>query len=385
MLVMQNRKPRVATLAACGAALTIGIFVYGWNSVRMGAPAGAATQAPAPFSMPVPVATVVRKTLPIYLEYAARAESISSISLQARAPGYIASQAAPDGADVKAGQLLYQIDPRDLQAALDQATAQAQRDAASLDYAKGNFSRGQSLVGNGFVTKDAYEQRRSSLGQAQAALVADQAAIRTAQLNLSYTQIRAPFSGRLGRNQAPIGALMSVAGAALNTLVQLDPIYVTFNPSETELAQIEQARAAGPITLDVSTSGQPTRHYAGKLTFLDNAIDRSTGTITARGTVENPDFSLLPGEYVEVRLHLRDEPDALMVPQIAIGAGQLGQYVYVVGDKGTADQHLVKLGPADGSLVSVIAGVAPGDRIITGNLQKIGPGTPVKPLPAPAG
>jgi multidrug efflux system membrane fusion protein len=310
-------------------------------------------------------------------------ESIRSISLQARVPGYIASQPAADGADVKAGELLYQIDPRDLQAALDQAQAQTQRDAASLDYAKGNFNRGQQLVGNGFVTKDAYDQRKSSLGQAEAGLVADQAAVRTAQLNLSYAQIRAPFAGRLGRNQAPTGALISVAGSPLNTLVQLDPIYVTFNPSERELAQIERARAAGAISLDVSAPGSD-RHYKGELTFLDNSIDRTTGTITARGTVHNPDFSLLPGQYVNVKLHLRDEPNALMVPQIAIGSSQLGQFVYVI-DQDKVAQKMVTLGPSDGELISVVHGLAPDDRVITGNLQKIGPGMPVRALPATPG
>jgi membrane fusion protein, multidrug efflux system len=379
---MLSKKSRFAVLTVFVAVAAVGAVVVDWNSARMGAPAGAATKAQASMSLPVPVADVVQKDLPIYLDYAARMESIRSISLQARAPGYIAQQPAADGADVKLGQLLYQIDPRDLQAVLDQATAQVQRDQASLDYATGNFSRGQQLVGNGYVTKDTFDQRKSSLGQAEAALVADRAAVRTAQLNLSYTEIRAPFSGRLGRNQAPTGALVSIAGSALNTLVQLDPIYVTFNPSETDLAQIEQARADGTIALDVSTTGQPVRHYKGKLTFLDNTIDRSTGTITARGTVENPDFSLLPGEYVRVRLHLRDVPNALMVPQVAIGAGQLGQYVYVVGAQGKADQRPVTLGPSDGALVSVVAGVSPGDRIITGNLQKLGPGTPVSPIPA---
>jgi multidrug efflux system membrane fusion protein len=278
--------------------------------------------------------------------------------------------------------LLYQIDPRDLQAALDQASAQAQRDTASLDYAQANFNRGKALVKSGFVTKDAFDQRESALRQAEAALAIDRAAVRTAQLNLGYAEIRAPFAGRMGRNQAPVGTLISVAGGALNTLVQLDPIYVTFNPSETDLAEIEKARAAGAVEADVQAPGESQPRQKGKLTFLDNVVDKTTGTITARATVSNPNFALLPGQYVRIRLHIKDEPNALMAPQTALGSSQLGKYLYVVGKRGNADQRFVTLGPSDGELVSIVKGVLAGDQIITGNLQKIGPGMPVRPLPS---
>src|SRR6202035_4598461 len=200
----------------------------------------------------------------------------------------------------------------------------------------------------------------------------DQAAVRTAELNLGYTEIRAPFAGRLGRNQAPVGALIGVAGAPLNTLVQLDPIYVTFNPSETDLVEIQHARAAGKIAADILLPGE--------LTFIDNAVDRSTGTIVARATIANADLSLLPGQYVRVRLAIRTEPDALMVPQTALGSSQLGKFVYVVGEGNKADQRLVSLGPSDGGLVAVLKGVSEGEQVINGNLQKIGPGALVKPL-----
>jgi multidrug efflux system membrane fusion protein len=184
------------------AIVTIGVVAFAGFRIA-GDHADGATEsaaAPAMMAMPVPVVPVVKKTLPIYLDYPGRIESIRSIALQARASGYIESQLAPDGADVKTGDLLYQIDPRDLHAAFDLATAQAQRDQASLEYAKANFGRGEELVKSGFVTKDAYDQRASAMHQAEAALVADRAAIETAKLNLSYAEITAPFSGRLGRN-----------------------------------------------------------------------------------------------------------------------------------------------------------------------------------------
>src|ERR1700749_3056727 len=336
---------------------------------------------PAMMAMPVPVVSVVKKTLPIYLEYPGRIESIRSIALQARASGYIESQLAPDGADVKSGDLLYQIDPRDLHAALDRPPAQAQRDEASLEYAKANFGRGEELVKSGFVTKDAYDQRASAMHQAEAALVADRAAIETAKLNLSYAEITAPFSGRLGRNQAAKGALVGPASGPLNTLVQLDPIYVTFNPSESDLVEITHARASGEIAAEVSLADTPNSVHKGELTFLDNVVDKATGTIAARVTIANPDFTLLPGQYVRVRLHIRDEPDAFMAPQAALGSNQMGKFVYVVGAGGKAELRLLTLGPMGGDLVSFTKGVREGDRVIVGNLQKIGPGSPVKPLP----
>ncbi len=171
----------LATLVALGAAGVAGVQIAGqyFGGAKASAPA------PAMMAMPVPVASVVKTTLPIYLDYPGRIEAIRSIALDARISGYIESQPAQDGTDVKSGDLLYQIDPRDMQAALDQAEAQSERDAASLDYAKANFGRGEELVKSGYVTKDVYDQRSSAMRQAEAALALDRAQIAAAQLNLS--------------------------------------------------------------------------------------------------------------------------------------------------------------------------------------------------------
>jgi multidrug efflux system membrane fusion protein len=342
--------------------------------------AAGAAQGPAMMAMPVPVAGAVKKTIPIFFEYSARTESIRDISLLAKISGYVQQQHVPDGSDVKRGDLLYTIDPRDFQAALDQSRAQAQRDSAALDYARANLKRGADLTKDGYLSVDIFDQRTSTLRQAEAALSYDQIAIRIAEINLGYTEIRAPFAGRLGRNQAPIGTLVSASGGALNTLVQLDPIYVTFNASETDLIAIQEARAFGKVEAGILLPGATAPHHKGELTFLNNSIDRATGTIIGRATIGNSDFGLLPGQYVRVRLHIRDETDALMVPQTALGSSQLGKYVYVAAN-GKAEQRLVTLGAADGDLVAVEKGLKEGDLVITGNLQKIGPGMPVQPLP----
>jgi membrane fusion protein, multidrug efflux system len=329
-------------------------------------------------ALSVPVRAVIKKTVPIFLDYVGTTEAIRSVTLQAKVTGYVARQAARDGADVKQGDLLYVLDPRDYQAALDQSKAQAARDAAALDYARARQGRNAVLSKQGWVSKDTFDQVTSSMDQAEAAVAVDRALIQTAELNLGYTEIRAPFDGRLGRSQVHEGTLVTVAGTSFNTLVQLDPMYATFNPGETDLARITKAAAGGAVDADILLGGDARPRLRGKLLFLDNSVDRATGTITARVVVDNPQRSVLPGQYVRVRLHVGDMDDALLVPQAAVGSSQIGKFVYVLGPDNKAEQRYVTLGPADGDLVVVTKGVKEADQVIVGNLQRLEPGTLVQ-------
>ena len=371
---MRGLKLGLGTLALISVTAGAFFMIDPFSTHSIGAPVPGSASA-----IPVPVTPVVKRTIPIYLDYSARTEAIRNVTLLAKATGYVQKQHVPDGADVREDDLLYSLNPLDYQAVLDQAKAQAQRDTAALEYARANLGRGTELTRNGFLPKDTLEQRASTASQAEAALAMDRAAIRVAELNLRYTEIRAPFAGRLGRNQASVGTLISAGGTPLNTLVQLDPIYVSFNPSETDMAVIERARAAGPIEAEVYLPADAQVRHKGELTFINNVVDRATGTISARATIANADFALLPGQYVRVRLQVGRLSDTLMIPQAAVGSRQLGKYLYVVGEGNKVEQRIVSLGPSDGDAVSALSGVAVGDRVITGNLQRVGPGSLVQP------
>jgi membrane fusion protein, multidrug efflux system len=376
-----RKVPMTIGLLAGAAAATLIAF---YSVEGVGKPSDEKTQAPGArpeSALSVPVRAVVKKTVPIFLDYVGTTEAIRTVTLQAKVTGYLARQAVPDGADVKQGDLLYVLDQRDYQAALDQSKAQAARDSAALDYARASQGRNAVLNKQGWVSHDAYDQSTSSMRQAEAAAAVDRALVQTAELNLGYTEIRAPFAGRLGRSQVHEGALITVAGTSFNTLVQLDPLYATFNPTETDLDRISKAAAGGVVDGEILLNGDARQRLRARLSFLDNNVDRATGTITARVVVDNPRRTVLPGQYVRVRLHVGDMDGALLVPQAAVGSSQIGKFVYIVGPDSKTEQRYVSLGPAEGDLVVVTKGANEDDRIIVGNLQRLGPGTLVQTNP----
>jgi membrane fusion protein, multidrug efflux system len=366
---------------AAGFAAAALVAFYLFKGFEPGKAAGGAPPPGAGAALEVPVASVVKKTVPVYLDYVGTTDAIRSVTLQAQVIGYLLKRVVADGADVHEGELLYRIDPRNYQAALDQAKATEAKDTAALEYAQANHRRNASMSKTGDVSIDALQQSESTEHQDNATLAADRAAIETAQINLGYTEIRAPFAGRLSLSLVNEGAVISVAGTQLNTLVQLDPIYATFNPPDSDLPEIQKYQAKGAIPAEIIVGDATTPQYRGKLTFLDNNVGRSTGSITARATIDNPSHTLLPGQFIRVRLHVADQSDALLVPQVAVGSSQLGSYVYVVGQGGKLDQRYVTLASDYDPLVVVSKGVAEGESVVVGNLLKIGPGMTVKPVP----
>jgi membrane fusion protein, multidrug efflux system len=337
----------------------------------------AVQQAQAAPPLKVSVMTVVARTLPIYRTFPAATQAIRSVAILARVTGYLVERGASDGTDVASGALLYRIDAKDYQAALAQARASHTQANASLDYSRVSQGRNKTLADKGWVSKDALDQANSNYDQGQANVASNDAALEQALLNLSRTEIRAPFAGRLSASQVFEGSLISIAGATLNTLVQLDPIYVSFNPAEVNLDAITREQAHAPIETVVSVPGGNSTQV-GPLTFIDNQVSLSTGTILVRATISNPDHALLPGQYVTARLHLGDLKDALLIPQSAVGSTQIGRTVMVVGDGNKAEQRVVTLGDIYDDTIVITKGLKAGDRVITGQLQKLKPGTPIE-------
>jgi len=335
-------------------------------------------QAAAPPPMKVPVMTATGQTVPVYRSFPGTTQAVRTVAIQARVTGYLVAQGAADGADVAAGAVLYRIDPKDYQAALAQAQASLAQANASLQYSRASEGRNQTLAHQGWVSQDALDQANSSFHQGEANQRNDDAALNEAVLNLSRTEILAPFAGRLSASLVFTGSLISVAGATLNTLVQLDPIYVSFNPAEANLPAITNEQKRAPIeTVVTQSDGKPS--HSGSLTFIDNQISQSTGTILLRATIANQDHALLPGEYVTATLHLGDLRGAVLVPQSAVGATQIGRTLMIVGEDNKVVQRLVKLGDSDGDMIVVTDGLKPGERVITGQLQKIKAGAVVQP------
>jgi multidrug efflux system membrane fusion protein len=339
-------------------------------------------QAAAPPPMQVPVMTAVAQTVPIYRSFPGTTQALRTVPIQARVTGYLVEQGAVDGADVASGALLYRIDPQDYQAAFARAQASLAQANASLQYSRVSQGRNETLAHQGWVSQDTSDQANSTFHQGQASLANNDAAVQEAALNLSRTEIRAPFAGRISDSQVFTGSLISVAGATLNTLVQLDPIYVSFNPAEVNLPMITQQQKRAPIEAAVSQNGGRPSHI-GTLTFIDNQVSQSTGTILLRATIANPDHALLPGEYVTVTLHLGDLEGAILVPQSAVGSTQIGRTVMIVDKDNKVAQRLVKLGDSEGDMIVVTDGLNPGERVITGQLQKIKAGAVVQPETKP--
>ena len=333
--------------------------------------------------MPVPVSAVVQQTVPIYLEYSGTTDAVRHVTLEAQVTGYLIRHAVADGAEVHKGELVYQIDPRPYEATLSEAQAQAQRDTAAHRYAATRHARNLFLSHTGEVALDVVQQSANTEQQQSAAEAADEAAIASAALNLRYTSIRAPFAGRLSVTQVHEGALITVPGTQLNTLVQLDPIYATFNAPERDLALIQQAQSRAPVPVDVMVGPSQAASYHGTLSFLDNSVDRTRGTITLRATIDNPRHTLLPGQLVRVRLHIATKQNALLVPDVAVNSSSLGTYVYVVGRGDRIEPRYVTLGGSYGSLVIASRGLRAGEYVLAGDLLQAWPGMRVRPVPQP--
>ncbi|MEE8044684.1 MAG: efflux RND transporter periplasmic adaptor subunit [Thermodesulfobacteriota bacterium] len=330
--------------------------------------------------MTVTVAEVKSETVPIYLDYVGTLQSIEKVDINARVEGFLVERAFKDGADVKAGDLLFVIDPRPFEAALIAAEAQLAEDLAALSYAREQVSRYKSLVEKDYITRDAYDEYLTQATEAQAIVEADRANVVQAKLDLSYCTMYAPFNGRIGRRLVDVGNLVGAGGEAtlLATIVQLDPIYVYFNVAERDIPEILKQQNIKPLTFSIVLSDESKHPEDGTIDFVDNQVDVTTGTITLRGVVSNASKTLLPGQYVKVQLLLEQQPNTLVVPSQAVGEQQGDTYVYVVGNDNKAEFRNVTAGSSYGGMRIIEKGVSAGEKVIVNGLQKVKPGITVK-------
>jgi multidrug efflux system membrane fusion protein len=339
---------------------------------------GTTKSAPAPAPPPVVVGQAVRRTVPVTLAAIGNVESVASVAVRSRVAGQILEVRIKDGADLVKGQTIFIIDPEPFRIAVEQAEAQLARDQALLDKAQRDLARYAKLVDKEYVTREQYESA-STLAASQAATIqSDEAVAKEARLNLSYCTIVAPISGRAGSVNLRAGNLVKIGDdAPLVTILKIEPVYVTFSVPEKYLSEVQARAAAGALTVRAAARGDKGDGHPGRLTFIDNTVDRTTGTIRLKAEFANEDRGLWPGQFVETTLILSEQKDALVVPSTAIQVGQNGSYVFVVGQDGKAQPRPVVVDRTLGAETVIASGLDGGETVVTDGQLRIIPGAAV--------
>src|SRR5262245_10382239 len=327
-----------------------------------------------PVAVPVTVELVEQRTVPVRLRAIGNVEAYATVAVKARVDGQIIAVNFKDGVPVTKDEVLFRIDPRPYEAALRQAEANALRDVAARDQARSQAKRYQELLDKNFISKEAFAQIRTNAETAEATAKASQAARENARLNLEYCTILSPLDGFVGKTLIQAGNL--VKANDVNPLVvinQVRPIYVNFAVPEQNLSEVRQYMASGPLEVEVLPTDLQQQHPRGRLIFIDNAVDPSTGTIRLRAQFDNAEASLWPGQFVNISLQLYEQQDALVVPSQAVQTGPEGEYVYVINNEMLAELRRVKVQRTDGERTIIAQGVAKGERVVTRGQLRLGP------------
>jgi multidrug efflux system membrane fusion protein len=334
-------------------------------------------QAPPTPPVPVTVGRVERRAVPFELATTGTVEPLQTVEVQAQSSGILQRVAFKEGDEVKQGQLLFQLDPRPYRAALDQAVAALARDRAQAANAEQDLQRYQSLAEKQYVTAQQYEQVRTTAAAAQATLAGSQAAVEQARLNLQYATIRAPITGRTGSLLVREGNLVRAnATQPLVVINRIRPILVRFAVPAANLPLIQEHLGKNIVVrAEAAGGGDPSE---GALSFMDNAVDTATGTILLKGRFPNDDGSLWPGSFVNVRLQLYVEPNALVIPAAAVVSGQQGSFVFVIQADSSAATRAVTVNRTAGDFAVVSGDVQPGDRVVTDGQLRLRQGSKVQ-------
>jgi membrane fusion protein, multidrug efflux system len=375
-----------AALAALLLLLTPALIGCG------GQPTGPATPVP-------PVVTVappVKRTIVDQDEYVGRFAAVDSVELRARVSGYLDTVHFTDGQVVKQGDLLFTIDKRPFQNTLDQARANLETAKSNLEYTQADLERGRQLVRDKTITEQTFGQRVQAQRNAESSVNANQAMVRQAELDLTFTELRAPVAGRIGDRRVTPGNLVTGGSGGnttlLATIVSSDPIYLEFTFDEASLLRYERLGREGK-ELTGRNGGSQVRvklideqefSHIGRMNFIDNVIERGTGTIRGRAQFANADNLFVPGMFGRVQVPGSAPYEALMVPDAAIGTEQIRKFVYVVGADDVAKQVYVTLGQTIDGLRVIKDGLSSTDRVVINGLMRVRPGLKVKPEDAGA-
>ncbi|MBL6752272.1 MAG: efflux RND transporter periplasmic adaptor subunit [Nevskia sp.] len=334
--------------------------------------------------IPVTVAPVAEQDVPIYLNGLGAVLAFNTATILAQVSGQLVAVPFKEGDEVKAGDLLAQVDPRTYQAALDQALAKKAQDQAALASARLDLKRYEALLPEGYVMAQQVDQQRATVASDAALVQADDAAIEADRVQLSYCTIRAPFPGVVGIRQVDVGNLVSASNqTGIVVLTQIKPISVTFTLPEQALEAIRKADQQ-PLTVVAVSRDNQAELARGRLTAFDNQIDQSTGTIKLKATFDNADKALWPGQFVNVRLLVRTQRAALTVPTQAVQLGPNGSFVYVAGAQGTAEMRPVTPGATEGGVVVIAQGLKAGEKIVVDGQSRLQPGARLQASEAPA-
>ena len=369
-------------------------FVVAMTALLASCGDGQKQQQSGPPPTPVTIAAPVKRTVSDYDEYVGRFVAVNSVEIRARVSGYLDSVDFKDGQLVKEGDLLFTIDKRSFQNAVDQARATLVTTKSNLDYTESDYTRGQQLVKEKTITDQTFEQRAQAFRNARAAVTGAEAALRSAELDLSFTELRAPIAGRIGDRRVTPGNLVTggTGGTTtlLATIVSTDPIYFEFTFDEASFLRYERnakggkdvaSRSAG-VQVDLKLIDEKDFEHEGRMDFVDNVIDRSTGTIRGRAVFANANGVFTPGMFARVRVPASAPYEGLLVPDEAIGSEQARKYVLVVDGQNKAIQKYVTLGQlVDGKLRVIKSGIGADDKIIVNGMARVRAGQVVNPQP----
>ena len=321
----------------------------------------------------------VVKPMPVLIEAVGTVEPEHSVQIRAQVTGVLTSVQFKEGDKVKAGQVLFQIDPRTFQAQYNQALAQLARDKAQLENARAQQDRLQPLLKREYITQQEYDVAVTSTKSLEATVQADQAAAEAARIQLDFAHIRAPIPGRTGTLSVKPGNLvMAQSGSPLVTINTMDPILVSFSIPERQLDDIRRYQNDRQMRIDILTDRNAPPVAEGKLVFIDNTVTPQTGTVLLKTQVANGHEVIWPGQFVNVRIVLTIEPEAVVLPESAVQPGQDGSFVYLIDQKNTVKVQPVKVSRQLGNEVVIASGVKAGDRIITEIPQALTPGATVQ-------